>query len=425
MPSEWHERSFFLEVKPRTELASLFVDCPPNGDGEEKENNCLDMVRVSENSVELGIPPSIAEQIPSFTVTPQLYSAKISGLYLAPDSVCSPTWADNKRLFMCKVRAARDCDQPLVPKQFHRLAKEISPIEPIETYINSNQDKPIQINCNQCNVTLLSEHQGNISMGCLPCDDWLETTPSVDYFCRDTCGAGCDPNRHGHHRNGIESEGAHTDWLPTPSKIMISHSYIVLHRDICPDKVFVEDKHALCAACHGELGFMVPNKNSLIMLHHSTSNLIVNGKPFLAERFIDRSMFFTQMLLSSCEAKASLKLVIRSLDKTPHILVWILDSYVLLASGDLTAVDKNGEQGRENIKPFPAIKMLYKVFDAETAASDPRANGEDASVGLIDLPLPCCIQLMETLLLSSHSLPPACRSVGQFYVGFLRLSETS
>ncbi|ETN86605.1 hypothetical protein NECAME_05909 [Necator americanus] len=68
--------------------------------------------------------------------------------------------------------------------------------------------------------------------------------------------------------------------------------------------------------------------------------------------------------------------------------------------------------------------MLYKVFDAQSAATDPRANGEDASVGLIDVPLGCCLQLIEHLLLSSHSLPVPCRSVGQFYVGFLKIAES-
>ncbi|KIH50059.1 hypothetical protein ANCDUO_19865 [Ancylostoma duodenale] len=80
-----------------------------------------------------------------------------------------------------------------------------------------------------------------------------------------------------------------------------------------------------------------------------------------------------------------------------------------------------------DIRPFPAVKMLYKVFDAQSAAtilSDPRANGEDASVGLIDVPFGCCMMLIEHLLLSSHSLPLPCRSVGQFYVGFLKIAES-
>jgi hypothetical protein len=29
MMSQWHERSFLIELKPRTDYANLFVDCPP------------------------------------------------------------------------------------------------------------------------------------------------------------------------------------------------------------------------------------------------------------------------------------------------------------------------------------------------------------------------------------------------------------
>lgn len=73
--------------------------------------------------------------------------------------------------------------------------------------------------------------------------------------------------------------------------------------------------------------------------------------------------------------------------------------------------------------PFPAIKLLYKVFNNQTASNDPRANGEDTSVGLIDLPLPCCEMLIELLLRSSLRSPPACRAVGQFFVGYLQIDD--
>lgn len=59
-----------------------------------------------------------------------------------------------------------------------------------------------------------------------------------------------------------------------------------------------------------------------------------------------------------------------------------------------------------------------QIFDTESAKTDPRANGEDASVGLVDVPLICCVKLTEILLASSLALPPAGRSVGQFYVSF-------
>lgn len=55
--------------------------------------------------------------------------------------------------------------------------------------------------------------------------------------------------------------------------------------------------------------------------------------------------------------------------------------------------------------------------------SDPRANGADSSVGIVDLPSGCCLELAELLLTSSHALPPTLRTVGQLYVGFLRMAE--
>lgn len=60
--------------------------------------------------------------------------------------------------------------------------------------------------------------------------------------------------------------------------------------------------------------------------------------------------------------------------------------------------------------------LKFKIFDAESARMDPRANGEDASVGILDIPLTCCMKLTEMLLESSLALPPTRRSVGQFYV---------
>ncbi|VDM60934.1 unnamed protein product [Angiostrongylus costaricensis] len=316
MCSEWHARSFFLELKPRAELASLFVDCPPDdfskcsqeaGDGNNKENGALDMIRVSEHSVELGIPLVAAE---SLRLEQKLtrYRASISDLTFYPQSLCASTWADNHRIFMCKL---------------------------------------------------------HVEAGGKPLD------------------------------KGVSNDG-----------------------------VF------LCKGCHTELGTVVKNCREIVLLHHSVCTLTVNAKSFLKTRFSDMSIFFAQLVLSSCEAQSSLKLVVRSLNKTPHLLIWLLDSYIVAAMGELRDEENEGPQRNlvfvmsvHEIRPFPAVKMLYKVFDAQSAASDPRANGEDSSVGLVNVPFGCCIQLIEHLLLSSHSLPVPCRSVGQFYVGFLKMAE--
>ncbi|KAK5983130.1 hypothetical protein GCK32_006565 [Trichostrongylus colubriformis] len=137
MNSEWHEHSFFLEVKPRAELASLFVDCPPEygkadgeaGDESDKENEGLNMVRVSEHAVELGTPPYLAASLHLQRKLPR-YRANISNLTLYPQSLCASTWADNERLFMCKLHVEADgvpfafFPQPLSNRRFNSMHNE-------------------------------------------------------------------------------------------------------------------------------------------------------------------------------------------------------------------------------------------------------------------------------------------------------------
>nr|CDJ93016.1 Ubiquitin-conjugating enzyme E2C-binding protein domain containing protein [Haemonchus contortus] len=429
MGSEWHEHSFFLEVKPRAELASLFVDCPSEyakvegqlGDDSDKENEGLNMVRVSEHAVELGTPPYLAAGLQLERKLPR-FRANISNLTFYPQSLCAPTWADNERLFMCKLHVEAD-GAPFVPKTFHRLARDICDIEPLEEYCKNANGAAIALSCSQCGHPVVDVKPGSISLSCMPSDDWLETSQSADFYCRDSCGAACDPERHSKHRDGTESGKMHSDWFPNDKKFLLSHSYVAVNKESVIDpEICHDDRLLLCNGCNAELGTVVKNCHNIFLFHHAACTFSVNSKAFLTTRFNSMSIFFAQFVLSSCEAQSSLKLVVRSLNKTPHLLIWLLDSYIVAASGELH--DEETMESEAEIHPFPAVKMLYKVFDAQSAANDPRANGEDASVGLVDVPLGCCLKLIECLLLSSFSLPLPCRSVGQFYVGFLKLAES-
>lgn len=426
--SEWHTHSFFLEVKPRAELASLFVDCPTDDfpkcpkeeDHGSKGNDGLDMIRVSEHSIELGVPIAVAESL-RLERNLTRYRAFIPDLTFYPQSLCALTWADNHRIFMCKLHVETN-GKPLLPKTFHRLSRDICDTKPLEEYCKEAVHSSISISCSQCGKPLTGDETGDIALSCLPHDDWFETSPSADYYCRDSCGAGCDPERHKSNRDETESGRIHADWLPDRRKFLLSHSYVAVNEEILSDKgMSNEEGVVLCKGCRAELGTVVKNCRNIFLLHHSVCTLSVNTKPFLKKRFPDMSIFFAQLVLSSCEAQSSLKLVVRSLNKTPHLLIWLLDSYIVAAMGELRSGEN--EDSQHKICPFPAVKMLYKVFDAQSAANDPRANGEDSSVGLINVPFGCCLQLIEQLLLSSHSLPVPCRSVGQFYVGFLKMAE--
>ncbi|VDM66173.1 unnamed protein product, partial [Strongylus vulgaris] len=455
---EWHTHSFFLEVKPRAELASLFVDCPPedlqNDEGVEqdensKENDTLNLVRVGEHSVEIGVPATVSESLDLEKKSPR-YSVNISNLTMYPQSLCAPTWADNHRLFMCKIHVEAD-GLPLVPKTFHRLASDISDTHTLQEYCNNSVGANISIACSQCNRPIMENKSGDVALTCLPSDDWLETSPSADYYCRDTCGAGCDPEKHGRKRDGTETGNMHSDWYPTSKRFLVSHSYAGVNKDTLAEPDICRDNRVVsCKGCNSELGYVMKTSSKIVLLHHAVCTFSVNSKSYMKTRsrytriycydskfsnfdhhfsisskvllsivqltlqrkkgcllhgvgksslkplkFPDTSVFFAQLVLSSCEAQSSLKLVVRSLDKTPHILVrmillhpttiWLLDSYVVAATGELHEDEEEQNRKLGEIRPFPAVKMLYKVFDAHTAATDPRANGEDASVGLIDV----------------------------------------
>ncbi|VDO21014.1 unnamed protein product [Brugia timori] len=466
----WRTRSFFIELKPRSEFASLFVDCPPSGNSEtgccsnqQMQNESTgsqetverkEMVHFREHSIEMSSivqqrKNGASEMLPS-------YWAKFGDLTLYPDSVCALTWADNHRLFMCKVRVAIG-EYPLVPKTFHQLAVNVLSGMLLDEYIENAQLLPVQAECAECSATLLnysSNSFSNLKLQSLPEDGWLNTSPSMEYFCRDTCG-GATSHSHGHHgahsSDLICADDVQKQWLPNEQRIVISDSYfLVLRKMIISNAVTIDESNiVLCAKCSVEIGVILkslflrfyPNRNAeIVQFHHVMCNLLVTdnrkayintrniflfliflqvGKEFVIKlNFINRfgtlEHFFAWTLLYQCELQTSGKLVLRSYDKRPYLLVWLLDSYVVISQGEL--VESETEGNDRLVYSFPALKMLYKIFDAESAKTDPRANGEDASVGILDIPLTCCVKLTEMLLESSLALPPTGRSVGQFYV---------
>ncbi|VDK48991.1 unnamed protein product [Anisakis simplex] len=453
---EWHSRSFLIELKPRAEFASLFVDCPPAEDSEQNAES-------SDNANVESAPSSLNEQQTTELVKIEAhglelkdvengnldsaksrFSVRIADLCLHPNTVCALTWADHRRLFMCKVHAEADgipLGECRIPKTFHRLAKDISSKVPLEEYAENAQSCPIAIECAECSLKLLSYEPGNIEIGSIPEDDWLETAPSMEYFCRDSCA-------HSHSNSSDPSDLTNASnrdrWLPTNKRFILAHSFIFVLRQTLPSDVMriCESSGIVkCIQCAAELGIVYRRNSNLVQLHHAVTTLKASKsiKPYIDVRFGCIERYFAWLLLSQCESQTSLKLVIRSYDKRPYLLIWLLESYVVLTSGDLrenSSSSLNGTEPSSNgnshnadeestsvendcVHSFPALKMLYKVFDSESARSDPRANGEDASVGLVDVPLGCCLRLIQLLLSSSHALPPACRSVGQFYVGFV------
>ncbi|CAI2349467.1 unnamed protein product [Caenorhabditis sp. 36 PRJEB53466] len=488
---EWADMSVFLEMKPRNDLASLFVDVPPGFREKEATGNeenrrikyaDLNVVNITDNFIRIGAPPtpesllrrereaaqsaanpqkqsgSVARDRSSSAGSarggsqqnsptkkcnnnsgnnkkaakknerpepskPMRYGATVRDVTIKASTLCSATFADSSgRIFMCKVGVEPSDDGPLVQKTAHRLAVEVCKKEKLEEFAAKALPK---ISCARCKMAVLSEEY-IMKIGCLPDDDFLETTQSADFYCRDSCGAACDPEKHAHARKRQELTADPT-WLPDEKKVMISYANSVVHKtSVLEENVIVDErKNIRCAGCKCQLGRIQKNHPELYSFNH-IATLMTAGPKKLA--FVDKtdpsalSIYMSQLILSGCEGQSSMKLVIRTLDKVPYMLVWLLDSYVVIANGTLEGLRSEEEEGTVLV-PFPAIKLLYKVFNNQTAASDPRANGEDTSVGLVDIPLPCCELLIELLLRSSLRSPPACRAVGQFFVGYLQIDE--
>uniref|UniRef100_A0A915PRL5 E3 ubiquitin-protein ligase E3D n=1 Tax=Setaria digitata TaxID=48799 RepID=A0A915PRL5_9BILA len=452
----WKTRSFLIELKPRSEFASLFVDCPPVNAGEascfssqqtEKQttkkkvssedgtspsvsnelNERKEMVHIREHSIEVGSiverrRNGVTELLPS-------YWAKFGDLTLYPNSVCALTWADNHRLFMCKVRVATN-GYPLIPKTFHQLAVDVLSGMLLDEYIENAQSVVLQAECAECSATLFSYSKDCVKLQSLPEDGWLNTSPSMEYFCRDTCGGGSHSHvHHGAHASDfISSNDAQKQWLPNEERIVISDSYfLILKKMITSDTVTANDSSSvvLCAKCSVEIGVILKSNTDILQFSHVMCNLMATNEreTYINARFGTLERFFAWTLLYQCESQTSGKLVLRSYDKRPYLLIWLLDSYVVISHGELAETEIEGEGNDRTVYSFPALKMLYKIFNAESAKTDPRANGEDASVGILDMPLTCCVKLTEMLLESSLALPPTGRSVGQFYVGFLKLKN--
>uniref|UniRef100_A0A8R1DRY6 E3 ubiquitin-protein ligase E3D n=1 Tax=Caenorhabditis japonica TaxID=281687 RepID=A0A8R1DRY6_CAEJA len=351
---------------------------------------------------------------------PVRYGATLRDVTIKANTLCSPAFADGERIFMCKVSIEPN-NGPLVPKTPHRLADDVCKKEKLEEFAAKAYPR---VTCARCRLAILSEEY-IMSVGCLPDDDFLSTTQSADFYCRDSCGAACDPDKHNHQKR--EELKADPSWLPNEKKVMLSYANSVLHKSsVLEENVIVDgQKNIRCAGCKCQLGKIQKNHPDIYTFNHIAT--LMTGGP-KKHAFVDKtnmsqlSIYMSQIILSGCEAQSSMKLVIRTLDKVPYMLVWLLDMYVVIANGTLAGLRSEEDEGAV-LEPFPAIKLLYKVFNNQTATSDPRANGEDTSVGLIDLPQPCCELLIELLLRSSLRSPPACRAVGQFFVGYLQFDD--
>nr|CAD2184806.1 unnamed protein product [Meloidogyne enterolobii] len=439
----WNTFSFFLEMKPKSEFASLFISCPKYS--EEVEAEPYGLIKLEEQMLELTNnlqKDSKDEQIPLST---KRMGTKFGDILLNPPTLCLISWADNQHdLLMCKVKADVDCVN-LCQKSVKMLEEELSQNCNLRDYLDRvERSKTFNVVCRQCESILHTHSKNDYEFGILPCDDWLDLSPQMDYFCAFSGNECCTKHFENNKTNTKEgllrfsgNFGSElTRHLPTESRIVLSNLFIFFQKNTL-DKTTNEhvlddsrEKIILCKNCNVQLGTSLKNQPDILRLHLSTLHVYGDNKlktSYIPTRFYSSECFLAWMILNKCEIYSSMKLLFRSLDKMPQILIWLIEPYVVLTRGVLKELPEDTENSSSNAFPtsisFPALKVIYKLFDSDSCHQDPRANGSDSSVGILDVPLGCCIQLAELLLNSSLSLPIPLRALGQFYVGFIRLKD--
>uniref|UniRef100_A0A915D0L2 Uncharacterized protein n=1 Tax=Ditylenchus dipsaci TaxID=166011 RepID=A0A915D0L2_9BILA len=144
---------------------NLFVDYPPiivadTKTCEQAPENSIEseVVKVGDQYLELVAEPKNANNAIELDFSgnepvPRKFSAKVSDVLLDPSSVCVLSWADQQRLFMCKVRAEAD-GIPFSPKAFRRLENEISSSYPLRDYVDQMEGSNFNVACRHCERVL-------------------------------------------------------------------------------------------------------------------------------------------------------------------------------------------------------------------------------------------------------------------------------
>ncbi|KAH7716960.1 Protein Y71H2AM.3 [Aphelenchoides avenae] len=264
---EWGMRSFLIEMKPNSEMVSIVVDCPPSATHNEAGEPFDEAVKLGTDRIEV-LAGGSSDADENSPCQPK-YRADFSGLQLNPKIHCTASWADENRVFMCKVRGEID-GELLEPKSLATLADELLNSKPLEEYVKTLQEEKqsdFHVHCALCGSCLL-ERDERPTLVALPKDDWLETSQSMDYFCHGTCG-------HNHGASGTTSEDAEAllgmadnkkaikQWLPRENKVVLSDSHVMLkENDTLKNRTIREGQLLRCAVCLTEVGNILRSRSA-------------------------------------------------------------------------------------------------------------------------------------------------------------------
>lgn len=116
-----------------------------------------------------------------------------------------------------------DCDENLTFKSFWEILSVFTQ-KLLETQVDDQ--KCFILYYSFINWNNIVEPFSSMELVALPTDDFLETSPGMEYFCRDSC---CHQNRKCAHQLDLVDGQPNQRWIPNEKKAVVSNSYISLY----------------------------------------------------------------------------------------------------------------------------------------------------------------------------------------------------
>lgn len=136
-----------------------------------------------------------------------------------------------------------------MPKSLHHFEEEIAGTLQLRQYVKLLEESySFTVLCRECSLTIHTHvEKDHIKFASLPDDDWLDTAPSMDYYCAQSCGSSHMPlslenkspnkykacHRHSEGLLGFSNLAEATSkWLPNAKKIVLTNSFVMLQENV-------------------------------------------------------------------------------------------------------------------------------------------------------------------------------------------------
>ncbi|CAD5210174.1 unnamed protein product [Bursaphelenchus xylophilus] len=439
---EWTDFSVVLEMK-MGEMAVVTISCPREEfDGESGDDG---IIKFGDKSIEfirdekqLDGKVQSKKRVVSFT-----------NIRFEPNTVQNGIWSDQNGLFCCRVELGYR-DYLCGIRRFSDLQAFMANKVPLKSFAHKLSMNGMKIFCAECKATILEAEDGKkVDVQASEELDLLEGGVDLSEYAYHSCSS--EHKTHNHDENacdgkqnqngkGRDGNVDHKFMAPTNKKPILTETQFWMRYNNKFEKQLLVDKKSMivsCKSCVNEIGKIAKGDTNVMKLDLSAAIIEdpLSPKCIIEERFHSLERYFAFLLLRCSAFDNCLKLMIRTLDKTPYLLVWLIEPIFLFADGKMkeevepkkntktkpSKLKKKAMVDSSLIHAYTSLKVLYKVFDNEAEKSNPAAV--DRSATFMDLPQTTCMKFEEVLLRNSARLPAQNRFLGNFMISFLTVDD--